>query len=328
MDSLPTISILIPVYNVEQYVKRCILSVMAQTYTGKMECIVVDDCGTDKSMAVVEQLIVNYHGNIRFYILRHTHNRGLAAARNTAVEAATGDFIVHIDSDDWVEPTIVEELVRTQQETSADIVSCSAIVHLASKDVIMEEPNYSSKEEMMHNIIRFTLDHVIWRRLIRTSLYKENCIMAYEGVNIGEDYYTLPRLLFYADSFAKCNAALYHYNCINEHSYMQSIKKQSFNSIRYKNDIESINILVNFFKQEDDSYLADLYRLKAWVVYWQFYPVIQLRNNDAYQQVCSDWRTIAIRYKIKPILVGLYHFPAFLCEEVKRFCEWMSRSKE
>ena len=317
MAYLPTISILIPVYNVEQYIKRCIMSVMAQTYIGEMECILVDDCGTDKSMVVAEQLITNYDGNIRFCVVRHTHNRGLAAARNTAVEAAKGDFIVHIDSDDWIEPTMVEALVRKQQKTGADIVSCNAVAHYVSNDVICEEPDYSSKEEMMRSIIRFTLNHVIWRRLIRTSLYKDNGITAYEGVNIGEDYYTLPRLLFYADSFAKCNAALYHYNCMNEQSYMQAHKK-SFNYSRYQNDIESINILVDFFKLHDDAYLADLYRLKAWVVYWKFYPVIQMRYREAFRRVCSDWKTIDVRYKIKPIIIGVCHLPVFLCDEIKR----------
>lgn len=326
MSYLPTISILIPVYNVEKYIKRCIMSVMAQTYTGMMECILVDDCGTDKSMVIAEQLITEYHGNIRFCILTHTHNRGLAAARNTAVEAAKGDFIAHVDSDDWIEPTMIEALVSKQQETDADIVSCNAIAHYVSNDVICEEPDYSSKEEMMRSIIQFTLNHVIWRRLIRTSLYKDNKITAYEGVNIGEDYYTLPRLLFYANSFAKCNVALYHYNCMNEISYMQAHKK-SFNYVRYQNDIESINILADFFKLHDDAYLADLYRLKAWVVYGKFYPAVQLRHREAYRKICADWKTISLKYKIKPIIVGVAHIPVFLCEEIKRACKRKSHIK-
>ena len=88
----PSISIIVPVYNVEPYVEECIHSVMRQTYTGPMECIVVDDCGTDNSMAVVEGLIANYKGPISFKVLHHKHNRGLSAARNTGMDAATGDY--------------------------------------------------------------------------------------------------------------------------------------------------------------------------------------------------------------------------------------------
>jgi len=111
---LPSISIIIPVYNVEPYIAECVESVMRQTYTGPMECIIVDDCGTDKSIEIVKQLITEYKGPIDFRIQHHEHNRGLAVARNTDTDAATGDYIYYLDSDDWVEPNIVELLVTKQ----------------------------------------------------------------------------------------------------------------------------------------------------------------------------------------------------------------------
>ncbi len=73
----PSVSIIVPVYNVAPYVEDSIRSVMRQTYDGKMECIVVDDCGTDDSMSIEEKVIEDYNGPITFKILRHTHNRGL-----------------------------------------------------------------------------------------------------------------------------------------------------------------------------------------------------------------------------------------------------------
>lgn len=300
MNTLPTISILIPVYNVELYVARCMKSVMAQTYAGDMECIIVDDCGSDKSIMIVEQLLVDYHGSIAFRIVRHSHNRGLAAARNTAVGTAQGEFIIHVDSDDWIEPTMIEMLVNKQQETQADIVSCNAFAHMSSGDVILKEPDYSSKDEMMRSIIRRTLDHVVWRRLIRTSLYKDNGIVAYEGVNIGEDHYTLPRLLFYAKSYAKCSMTLYHYNCMNEQSYMQSRKRREFNYPKYINDRDSINILIDFFLQHDKAYLNDLNKIKAELVYEYIYPMVQTCDKEAYRMLCADWNTIDHNYLITP----------------------------
>ena len=265
---------------------------MAQTYTGIMECILVDDCGTDKSMAVAEQLIADYHGNIRFRMLPHTHNRGLAAARNTAVEAATGDFIVHVDSDDWIEPNMIESLVAKQQETGADIVSCNAVAHFETQDLLWEEPVYPSKDEMMHSVIQMTLDHVIWRRLIRTSLYKNNNISAVEGINIGEDHYTLPRLLFYAESFAKCDEVLYHYNCVNAESYMQQNRQKPLNDPKYRSDRDSINILIEFFAQHDTSYLGDLYTIQRKLVYDNLYCAIQTNNKDACRMLHVDWMTM------------------------------------
>ena len=299
MNQLPYISILIPVYNVELYIGRCIQSVMEQTYTGKMECVIVDDCGTDNSIAIVEQLVADYNGPITFHIIHHEHNRGLAAARNSAVDAAKGEFITHVDSDDWMEPNMVEDLVRKQVETNADIVSCNAIAHYPNSDVPLEEPDYASKDEMMRRVIRMSLDHVIWRRLIRVSLYQENHISAVEGVNIGEDHYTLPRLLFYANSFAKCDKALYHYNCTNANSYVQS-SQNSFNYKRYQNDRDSIGILINFFKEYDGRYLEQLYRTKAQFIYSKFFSVLKQRKKDIYHQLCVDWSTVEDKYKDIP----------------------------
>lgn len=81
------VSIIIPVNNVSDYVEECLQSVAAQTYTA-IECIIVDDCGTDDSMQKVESFITNYQGPITFKILHHEHNRGLSAARNTGIDAA------------------------------------------------------------------------------------------------------------------------------------------------------------------------------------------------------------------------------------------------
>lgn len=296
MNQLPYISILIPTYNVESYIGRCIQSVMGQTYTGKMECIIVDDCGSDKSIAIAEQLIADYKGAIAFHIIRHNHNRGLAAARNTAVDAAKGEFIIHVDSDDWIEPNMTEELVKVQSDTNADIVSCNAIAHYSDREEPLTEPDYRSKDEMMRSILLLTLDHVIWRRLIRASLYKDNHISAVEGVNIGEDHYTLPRLLFYANSFAQCNEALYHYNCMNVNSYTQSAD-QTFNPKRVNSNVASLNILIDFFRTNGPMYLAGLYETKMQYIYGHFFVILKFGNKNLYKALSSDWQSIPSNYK-------------------------------
>ena len=105
-----TISVIIPVYNVSAYIERCIHSVMSQTYTD-FECILVDDCGTDDSIAKCERMIAEYDGSIRFRILHHDHNRGLSAARNTGTDAAKGDYILYVDSDDALTNDCIEKLM-------------------------------------------------------------------------------------------------------------------------------------------------------------------------------------------------------------------------
>ena len=102
------VSVIIPVYNVEPYIAVCIQSVMRQTYQGELECILVDDCGTDNSMEIAEKLIYDYRGPIEFRIIRHEHNRGLSAARNTGTAASKRDYLYYLDSDDEISPNCIE----------------------------------------------------------------------------------------------------------------------------------------------------------------------------------------------------------------------------
>ena len=118
----PTISIIIPIYNVEPYIADCLQSVMRQTYTGLLECILVDDCGMDKSIEVAEKLIAEYEGPIEFKVLHHEHNRGLSAARNTGMDAATGEYVYFLDSDDWISDDCIEKLTNSLQKERYDIV--------------------------------------------------------------------------------------------------------------------------------------------------------------------------------------------------------------
>lgn len=85
---------------------------MRQTYEGEIECVIVDDCGTDDSMAIVERMIAAYKGNIKFMIIHHQHNRGLSAARNTGTAAATGDYIYYLDGDDEITPDCLKKMMN------------------------------------------------------------------------------------------------------------------------------------------------------------------------------------------------------------------------
>lgn len=119
---MTSISIIIPVYNVEEYVDACIKSVIAQTYTGPIECIIVDDCGNDRSMEIVKQIITPYSGPIKFRIIAHDQNRGLSAARNTGIKNATGEYLYFLDSDDEITPTAIASLTEPFMKDTPDIV--------------------------------------------------------------------------------------------------------------------------------------------------------------------------------------------------------------
>lgn len=246
-----SISILVPIYNVEKYIERCARSLFEQTYAD-IEYIFVNDCTPDDSIDILKNIILEYpYRKEHIRIITHEKNRGLAAARNTAIDNSTGDFVMHVDSDDYLEKNAVELLVRKQLETNADIVSGNAVKETKDGPILLQEPDYKSKVDMILNCIKLTLDHVIWRRLIRLSIYKNYHIQAKEGINIGEDLQVLPQLVYYSIKIAKIDNVIYHYNCINENSYMNQ-KEKSFNKNIAFQDIESINVLDEFFCKKED----------------------------------------------------------------------------
>lgn len=120
-----TISVIVPVYQVEQCVGRCVQSIMEQDGCGAhVECVFVDDCSPDNSMSVIHSLTDGYQGDVSFLFLRHERNRGVSAARNTGIDAASGDYILFVDSDDWLYTGALSKFVKTVGDNpDADMVS-------------------------------------------------------------------------------------------------------------------------------------------------------------------------------------------------------------
>lgn len=116
------ITVVVPVYNVAPYISSCLQSVMNQTYQGRIECLIIDDCGTDNSMEIVDELLKSYQRRIDFRICRHDKNRGLSAARNTGINQATGDYIYFLDSDDEITPDCLEKLASPLSNQRYDFV--------------------------------------------------------------------------------------------------------------------------------------------------------------------------------------------------------------
>ena len=132
----PLVSIGIPVYNVEPYIKKCLLSVLNQTYP-YMEVLVVDDCGTDDSIKIVEALARSHPKGSMIKVIRQPRNKGVGEARNTAIDNAQGKYLYFIDSDDFIEPGTIEMLVREGEANGTDAVLASSrkLVYDTNKEV-------------------------------------------------------------------------------------------------------------------------------------------------------------------------------------------------
>ena len=221
------VSIIIPVYNVQEYITRCMDSVCQQTFQD-IECILVDDCGKDDSVKLAEDYIQKYTGAVRFVMLHHEHNKGLSGARNTGIKAATGDFFYFLDSDDLITPDCIETLLRLAEKyPKADFVQGNILGNddqmssYAFEDTV---PEYcDNKEELMHLMLHEVITSA-WNRLIRRSFLLEHELFFPEGI-IHEDMYWTYFLTKYTKAAAYCTKGVYHY-FIHEGSIMTSVSKE------------------------------------------------------------------------------------------------------
>ena len=180
-----TISIIVPVYNVAPYVERCLSSVIQQTYDGEMECIVVDDCGTDNSIEVVQKFISEYVGPISFKIIHHSHNRGLSAARNTGIEAASCDYIFFLDSDDALPLDSLERLAKPlQNERTIDMVMGNRLFALApsASPLVQLETDLVSLETVRGYLLTHGFSIAAWNKLTNKNFLLENRLYFKEGI--------------------------------------------------------------------------------------------------------------------------------------------------
>lgn len=121
----PLVSIGIPVYNVEPYIEKCLLSVLNQTYHN-LEVLIIDDLGSDRSMHIVKSLQQSHPNGKLIKIFRHECNKGLGEARNTAIDMAIGKYILFVDSDDYIESRTVELLLGEAEDNDTDVVMASS----------------------------------------------------------------------------------------------------------------------------------------------------------------------------------------------------------
>jgi glycosyltransferase involved in cell wall biosynthesis len=206
------ISVLVPVYGVERYVERCARSVLSQSYAD-VEYIFVDDASPDRSAEILRRVAGDYpHRDVR--ISTHPRNQGLAAARNTAVDAATGDYILHVDSDDHIAPRTLEKLAARAAETDADIVIF---------DVAGARPERlpTSPRDYVRALLWRRARLTLWNKLLRRTLY--DGIRAVPGLDYGEDFYVMPQLAARARTIAKLDEGLYYYNDENAGSYSNTL---------------------------------------------------------------------------------------------------------
>lgn len=193
MEAPPVISIIVPVYNVESYIEGCLRSVFAQKGTIPTELILVDDSCSDSSMAIAERVAADAPSHIAIRMLRHEVNRGLSATRNTGTDAAKGDYILYLDSDDQLTPDACSVLLQLIQQSQADIaiggLHLTTPVNSASYATI---PGEWKGEAAVIAIFSRIVKPMAWNKLIRRHYLQQHRLSFKEGL-IHEDEHWIAR---------------------------------------------------------------------------------------------------------------------------------------
>ena len=204
----PKISVIVPIYNTEKYLDKCLTSIVNQTMK-EIEIICVDDCSPDDSYLIVNKYIKQ---DSRVSLIRHEDNKGSGGARNTGIIAAKADFIASVDSDDYIKSEMMQTLWRASDAGKIDVVSCGYIcIDTEGKEISFDSPKSEVLTNKMNSIDIFTcLNVLFWNKLWRKSLFVGNGIFFPEKVFF-QDSATTPRIIAKSQTIKVIENGLYYY---------------------------------------------------------------------------------------------------------------------
>jgi len=231
----PLISIIVPIYNAEQYLHRSIDSILAQTFTG-WELLLIDDGSPDRSGEICDEY-AKKDNRVRVI---HKENGGVSSARQKGQDEACGEYTIHVDPDDWVEPMMLEELYRKAKDDNADMVICDYYMNEGSHQFyIKQEPTKLDNNVVLYELFQ-QLHGSCCNKLVRRACYSGKANFP-KGINCCED-------LIWCIQVLKCNPkvsylpkAYYHYILTTTISQSKSISaKRSLQDLRMLRELESL----------------------------------------------------------------------------------------
>lgn len=198
---MPKVSVIVPIYNVEKYLEKCINSLLSQTLED-IQIILVNDGSKDNSGNIAKECEKNNKNRI---IYVEKENGGLSDARNYGLKYATGDFIAFLDSDDYIEKNAYEEMYNKAIEENADYVECDFIWEFPNKIRVDKQYPYKNKKEML-SFVRV----VAWNKLIKRQLITDNNLEFPKGLRYEDVEFTY-KLIPFINKFAYVDKPFIHY---------------------------------------------------------------------------------------------------------------------
>lgn len=233
------VSVCIPVYGVEKYIERCARSLFEQTMHDGIEFIFVNDCTPDKSIEILEDVLTEYpHRKEQTKIFHHERNKGLVAARKTGLIHASGEYIIHCDSDDWVDKNFYETMYVTAVRNNADVVYAPYITHFNNSSEKSSLPFCTQADNLLQNVLDNRFQWSLINKLFRSSIAKSSHINCSDYICYSEDLLRTCQTLSLCKRSYPADNVFYHYFKGNPQAYTKNFSRKSLDNLS-----ESIRIL-------------------------------------------------------------------------------------
>lgn len=321
----PKVSIIIPIYGVEKYIERCVDSLLQQSLDS-IEFIFIDDCTLDSSIEILKEKISEYSSLIEeklwsIRIEKMPVNSGLPAVRKYGIQLAKGEFVLHCDSDDWVDTAMCKELYEKAIQDNSDMVICDYYVSDGIEKTRKKSCFNIEKSIFIKELLTEKVNWSAWNKLVRRSLYSEGEI-AYPQYYMGEDMALMMQLVLKAERISYIPKPLYYYY-LNQQSYSHLPSTEAV----YKNYgylLNNTNIVLNTFENAglNRIYKKELLYIKWLVRKWIWKITCDTKYRDVWKTTFPDiFPSILVspylRFgdKVRIVLTYLHLYPKQYIEE-------------
>ena len=242
------VSVVIPIYNVERYIERCVKTLFEQTLQD-IEYIFVNDCTPDGSIQVLLRMMEDYPARKSFVrIINHEQNQGVSCSRIDGMKAATGKYIIHCDTADWLDLDLYQKMYDKAELENADITVCDFVNEYSDGSSARTSCEITgTPKEMLANMHNQSFYCMLWRSLMKREMIEKYDLYTIPHVDLWEDVYVTLRAYYYANKVVKVEDSVYHYFVNN-----QSLTATSAKPKHYQDMQKTIELLEKFFQNKTD----------------------------------------------------------------------------
>ncbi len=243
---MPKVSVIVPIYGVEQYIERCARALFEQTLDD-IEYVFVNDCTRDRSMHILRAIIEEYPNRKKqVVIINHMSNQGLPSARKTGILAATGEYVIHCDSDDWPDINLYSAMYEKAKEFDCDVVVCDRNETDGEHAIRYKGLLSNNRDAFILDMFYIRVGWQVWNKMFRRTVYDNYIIYPVKGM--GEDMALMIQLVFRCKSICYVKSSAYNY--FSNMNSMVRLKTKESCLKQFVDMCDNISVLENFLKEE------------------------------------------------------------------------------